>query len=392
MRFYGIDVASEKHFVAGVNEGGEVILKAQPFGENASGYAKLRQLVGEPVDAFVVMEATGHYWLNLFVMLHSEGFSVAVVNPLRTRRFAEEDLRHSSSDAIDALGIAKFGREKAPAPTRMPDEASRELRELVRLRTDLEQEFGDKTRKLHRLLDLTFPEYTTHMADISNERSTTILGAFPSGAKLAEARLEPLSNLRYGARHHRVGDELAKALISAAGVTVGRHQGEIYEHQVGYYAGELDRLRVAIKALDSRIGGAVERHAIAKLITTIDGIGPLTSARIIAAVGNPALLDSASSLGAYVGAIPTRAMSGKGPKRFPVFSNADLRKALWMPTIAAIKCNPWLKAFYNRLRAAGKPPKVAVLAAMRKLTTAIYSVAKSGKPFVPNLAPASRPT
>jgi hypothetical protein len=50
-----------------------------------------------------------------------------------------------------------------------------------------------------------------------------------------------------------------------------------------------------------------------------------------------------------------------------------------------VRCNPWLRQYYERLRAAGKPGKVAVIAAMRKLLTAVWSVATHRKPFVPHL-------
>ena len=57
-----------------------------------------------------------------------------------------------------------------------------------------------------------------------------------------------------------------------------------------------------------------------------------------------------------------------------------------MPVLGAVRRNPWLRAFYERLRAAGKPAKLALIAAMRKLMHAIYSVAKNRRPFTPNLA------
>jgi hypothetical protein len=65
--------------------------------------------------------------------------------------------------------------------------------------------------------------------------------------------------------------------------------------------------------------------------------------------------------------------------------NARLRKALWMVVLNAVRCNPWLRQYYERLRAAGKPGKVAVIAAMRKLLAAVWSVAKHRRPFVPRL-------
>jgi transposase len=63
-----------------------------------------------------------------------------------------------------------------------------------------------------------------------------------------------------------------------------------------------------------------------------------------------------------------------------------------MPTLNAVRFNPWLKAHYEHLLAAGKKPKVALVACMRKLMHALYAIAKSGKPFTfaPPPAPPSQ--
>ena len=120
------------------------------------------------------------------------------------------------------------------------------------------------------------------------------------------------------------------------------------------------------------------------LLTTIDGIGPQSAARIIAAAGDPARFRSANAFAAYVGVVPGLWQSGKSSaSRAPAapLGNARLRMALWMPVLGAVRRNPWLRAFYERLRAAGKPAKLAIVAAMRKLMHAVYSVARSRKPF-----------
>jgi transposase len=156
MRFVGIDVAAERHVVAGVDEANAVVLKATPFTEDTEGYQKLLSLLGTAADTLVAMEATGHYWKNLFATLAAHGFAVALLNPLRTHRFAGEDLQRTRTDAIDALGIARFAAQKRPPATRLPDRATEELRELVRFRDRLVQDFGDRVRQLHRLVDLGF--------------------------------------------------------------------------------------------------------------------------------------------------------------------------------------------------------------------------------------------
>jgi transposase len=64
--------------------------------------------------------------------------------------------------------------------------------------------------------------------------------------------------------------------------------------------------------------------------------------------------------------------------------NARLRKALWMPVLTAVRFNPWLRNYYERLVSRGEPRKLALVAAMRKLLTAVWSVATRREPFVPH--------
>jgi transposase len=62
---------------------------------------------------------------------------------------------------------------------------------------------------------------------------------------------------------------------------------------------------------------------------------------------------------------------------------APVRATLYMSTLVAVRYNPVLKAFYNRLRAAGKPAKVALTACMRKLLTILNAMIKHQKPWQP---------
>lgn len=59
-----------------------------------------------------------------------------------------------------------------------------------------------------------------------------------------------------------------------------------------------------------------------------------------------------------------------------------LRSALWMPLLTAVRKSPWLRDFYERLLAKGKPAKVALVAAMRKLLVAVHWNARRRKTFV----------
>jgi transposase len=388
MKYAGIDIASEKHFVAVVDDASMVLEKATGFTEDTDGYLKLFRLLGPAEEiALVAMEATGHYWKNLFAALAAKGYHVALLNPLRTNRFAMEDMQRTKTDAIDALGIARFAAQKRPGVTRLPDAATEELKELVRLRDRLIQDFGDRVRELHRVVDLGFPEFTRYVRTLDSELATAILSKYPTAEAFIGVKPKELSNLKYDGRHF-VGLELATQLLEAAKTSVGRHHGHAYRVQAKYYCQDLDILRGRLREMDRDIETRLDSHEVGKLLTTIDGIGTGTAARLIAVLGNPADFRDANALAAYVGVVPALRQSGKRVSQRAAstsFGNAALRTALYMPTLTAVRRNPWLKAFYDRLVAAGKPRKLALVAAMRKLLHAIYSVAKNKKPFVLHL-------
>ena len=390
MRFAGIDIAAETHFVAVVDEGSGTVVKPTRFTEDATGYEKLFGLVGGPGDVLVAMEATGHYWQNLFAALAAAGYAVALLNPLRTRRFAGEDLERTKTDAIDALGIARFAAQKRPAATRLPDSATQELRELVRFRDRLMQDFGDRVRQLHRLVDLGFPEFTRYVRSLDSELAAAILHEYPTAEAFLGLPWKRLAKLCYDGRH-KVGEEIAKGLVEAAKTSVGQHHGPAYRVQIRCACEDLDLLRRRLREIDSDIERTLKDHEVGTLLTTLDGIGHTTAARLVAELGDIASFRSAAAIAAYVGAVPGLRQSGKRQATragLTPHGNARLRAKLWMPTLTAVQKNPWLRAYYEGLLRRGKLPKVALVAAMRKLLIAVYFVAKHRKPFVPILAEA----
>jgi len=392
MRFAGIDVGSKSHVVAIVEEAGGVLLKPLAFTEDAAGYERLFTQLGESIDLLVAMEATGHYGRNLFAALSTKGFRVALVNPVRTRRFAQEDLARAKTDSIDALGIARFAAQKRPTITPLRDEVTDELRELVRFHDRLTQDIGDRVRQLHRLVALCFPEFTRHVRTLDSQRATLILHEYPTAAAFDDGCITTLAQL---SKDHsgRVGESLARKLVEVAKVSVARHHGPSYRGEVRFVCADIDLLRRKLQDLNSDLDAAVRQHAVASLLTTINGLGFLSAARIIAAVGDPADLRDSAALASYVGLVPRTSQSGlRRPTSASLspLGNARLRRALYMTTFAAVRVNPWLRSFYERLRAKGKLHKVALIAAERKLVTVVYSVAKNRRPFVPGIADPSQ--
>ena len=380
--FAGIDVASETHVLARLDGDGRPIGKPTPFAEDREGYAKLLALLG-PEPVLIAMEATGHYWKNLFAALTAAGHRVALLNPIVARRFQEAGLERTKTDAIDASALARLAFEKRPAPTELNDASVEDLRELVRHRDRLRGDFDDRVRQLHRLVDLGFPEFTRYVRSLDTMLATALLAAYPTAQAFAKASPRRVAKLRFDGRHF-VGLELAEQLIEAAKRSVGQHHGPAYGLQARHLCQDLDLGRRRLTEVERDIEGFIEAHEVGSLLATIDGIGALSAARLIAAVGDPARFRSAGALAAYVGVVPALRQSGKRTttrSSIAPHGNARLRCSLWMPVLGAVRRNAWLKAFYDRLRANGKPPKVALVAAMRKLLHAVYSVAKNRQPF-----------
>ena len=223
---------------------------------------------------------------------------------------------------------------------------------------------------------------------LESQLAATILSRYPTAASFRGASVKKLPRIVYDGSH-KIREELAHALIEAAAKSIGSHHSEPYRLRIKYLCEDLDVLRRRRKDLARDIECKLDDHEVGKLLTTIDGVGPLTAACLIAELGDPARFRSAGAIASYVGVAPRLRQSGKkrffsGSPTIP-FGNARLRMALWMVVLNAVRCNRWLRQYYERLRAAGKPGKVAVIASMRKLLAAVWSVATHRRPFVPHL-------
>ena len=161
----------------------------------------------------------------------------------------------------------------------------------------------------------------------------------------------------------------------------------IKEHIV-YLEDEIEKLR-------SQIADLIDRDPDLKrkkdLLASIPGIGKVTIAALLAELDDLDRFKHVRELVAFIGLAPKETLSGssiKGKPRLCKTGHARLRKALYMPALVSIQCNPLMIAFYRRLKEKGKNGKVIVCAIMRKLVHVIFGVLKSGKMYDPNYKPA----
>jgi transposase len=140
----------------------------------------------------------------------------------------------------------------------------------------------------------------------------------------------------------------------------------------------LQTLESQIGKLDKQIQKLIDSdddlHRKDQIIRSVPGAGPILSATLLASLCELGELDR-GPISALVGVAPYNCDSGRmRGKRAIHGGRASVRSVLYMASLAAIRCNPVIRSFAQRLRAAGKASKVVIVACMRKLTTILNAM------------------
>jgi transposase len=149
----------------------------------------------------------------------------------------------------------------------------------------------------------------------------------------------------------------------------------------------IDYLNKRIEAIDNELGTLIKNTPLWQdkidLFKTVPGIGDQT-ARVLV-IEMSAALDGTGSrqeMAALVGIAPLNRDSGTMRGRRTTWGGrSSVRRVLYMATLTASRCNPIIKPFYDRLIAAGKPKKVALVACMRKLLTILNAMLRTQRPW-----------
>jgi transposase len=138
--------------------------------------------------------------------------------------------------------------------------------------------------------------------------------------------------------------------------------------------------------LDDDLRGAVQASPVYRaqddLLQSVPGIGPVTSMTLLASLPELGRL-SRREIASLVGVAPMNRDSGTLRGRRHIWGGrAPVRAALYMAALVGLRHNPVLRAFYQKLRASGKPFKVAATACMRKLLTILNAMVAQQRPWM----------
>ena len=133
------------------------------------------------------------------------------------------------------------------------------------------------------------------------------------------------------------------------------------------------------ETIDDRVRRSPIWRAKDDLLRSVPGIGSKTSSTLLAMLPELGMLNS-KQIAALVGVAPLNQDSGTFRGRRRVYGGrVRVRTALYMAALVASRYNPVLKDLYGRLRAAGKPAKVALVACMRKLLIIVNAMVRYGR-------------
>lgn len=149
-------------------------------------------------------------------------------------------------------------------------------------------------------------------------------------------------------------------------------------------------LQKQIARLDDELDQCVRSHPVwqeqEQLLRSVKGVGPVVARCLLAELPELGTLDG-KQIAALVGVAPLNCDSGKHQGRRRIWGGRKrVRAMLYMAVLSAVRHNVVIRPFYQRLLTAGKRPKVALTACMRKLLVTLNAILRTGVPWQPDLA------
>ncbi len=373
-----------------LNEAGTFLPEGRCFDDAAEGHNQLREAIlglkakNDGVEFVVGLEASGGFernWLKFFNELKSVfKMKVFLLNAFAVRKFFERNLRRNKTDRISARNIAEYLKNGG---RRKDFEYEPQMQGARTLYGCINAAIGRRVQvqtQLQSLLPTVQPELVQYCREGIPDWVIEILCSYPTAEKLSKAEVKILCKI------NSITDSRANKLIKAAKESVASQIDEHTAASVLFLASEIKDQNEKIERLQKSLEKSLKDDPAVKIIDGIKGIGIWTSMVLRLEYGNIERFYSAEAAVAYAGLDPRIEQSGDQLHNLGISraGRIRIRAALYMPTLAAIRFNPIIRNFYNRLIAEGKPEKVAIVACMRKLIHIVYACWISGKPFDPD--------
>lgn len=300
---FGIDVSKASSEVAIVINGEKIHGYTMP--NDAIGFTRLLDDLKTVQKPEIIFEARGVYSHRLQAFLEENGYTYTRINPLEAKKQLDS-LRVRKTDKIDAetLAISQFVLNRKP--TYIQEEVYQELRDLSRFYQNLTEDIVRTKNRLHKVLQVTFPEMENILSTPTREQYWNLVMTFPYKDFVLELSKDELLEGIRQSTSKRISDKrvayLAQKLAALANQSycAVKKNSPILE-EVRYYAKELLRLSEQRQAVLEQMVELAQPLPEYEILLSIPGIAETTATSMIGELEDIRRFQSANQINAFIG-------------------------------------------------------------------------------------------
>ena len=300
---FGIDVSKTSSEVAILVNGEKV--HGYTILNDAIGFNRLLGDLKTVHNPEIIFEATGVYSRRLQAFLEEYGYAYTRLNPLEAKKQLDS-LRVRKTDKIDAEKLAKSQLVHNRKPTYVQEEVYQHLRDLSRFYQNMTEDLVRTKNRLHKVLQVTFPELENLLSTPTGEQYWNLVMAFPCKEDVLSLSQSNLCEIIRQSTSKRISEKriayLTDKLIKLAkqSFCAVKNTSPMLE-EVRYYAQELLRLSERRQVVLNDMVALAQPLPEYDILRSIPGIAETTATSIIGELGDICRFQSTNQINAFIG-------------------------------------------------------------------------------------------
>ena len=394
-----LDLGKWKHAVSIYNTQTNELCQSMTIHVNQEGFAQLHTALTSystrSSDFIIGCEATGHYGDTVIRSLQAQNYAIVRMNPTQVTQFRRGLGRRAKTDALDADAMTRQLAVGDFVPEQQLGETAMKLRRLTRLRLAFIEERGRWTNRLSAVINQMFPEIEPLLTGLNTPTALAILAAYPSRQKLARASLKKLTGIIHKASRRNKGEDYARTLKKTAAASIGLDDSCL-EMELAILVEQIIAKNESIHEMDKQIRETT-KELLAERSQELELERPLqlsdfpignylSIGTLLGEIGCIERFPTQKQLLSYFGWCPNTKESGTQKSPHPRLShqgNRFARRIIWMLSVAAIRCVPEYRDYYQRRIDTGKNKMKTLVAIGRKLLCVMRAILLTGQPYDP---------
>jgi len=386
--YVGVDLGLDNNVAKVVNERARVLTTAR-FRHTRRGYAHLAERMERCVrrhratGIVVAMEPTNYFWMLLAAELERRHIDYYLVNAYTVRKHREGDqIDRSKDDQRDALVIADLVRTGKYTKTRLLHGQYAELRQYVLLHDRLQRDLRRQKNLLRHAVGMLFPELTSVFADLTGDTAVALLRHHASAAHIRELSVQDLiAAVRADFTGRRLMVSKLRQAHALAAESVGLVDSvEALQLRTRVHLDLLLQLQAQLACIDQALIATFHALPEAPYLLSLHALGTITSATILAEIGDPKHFRNGSQLVKLAGIQPAPNTSGCKTRSLTPMSRqgrARLRTILYFACLRLVQVDPAFARLYRELQERSRNPltkKQALGALMNQLLRVVWAL------------------